>query len=385
LDIPSLNSVAVRALGSLFDERQRLFSRRATRSGTGYQLDRTSRKHTMIALMGLNRLKRCGAAHAFDTESIQDAVYNDRSWVKGTGDLGLLTWFTAVCVPERLPSLLDEFDFEGALAHSKSAGQTSTVSLACFLAGISHGKLARPEAFNGLEDVAVDAYRLLQDNQGDEGIFASAAQQRLTRSACNLGTFQDQIWAIYGLSMFGHAFQVDEPLQSALSCANSVCSLQGELGQWWFMYDKRTCTVAKRYPVLSLHQDGTAPCGLLALEEATGRSFRKFAAKGLSWTAGANELGSDLRNADGTFIWDSIGTKGRIRRCWDAAINCLVPSREHAASPLGIRYEARADHFGWLLYAFGSLGLPDPASSAQKNRNSGAIAKNGLNSWVLSS
>jgi hypothetical protein len=37
----------------------------------------------------------------------------------------------------------------------------------------------------------------------------------------------------------------------------------------------------------------------------------------------------------------------------------LSASTPPNCSDLEIRYEARPEHFGWLLCAFGSLGLPD--------------------------
>jgi hypothetical protein len=172
------------------------------------------------------------------------------------------------------------------------------------------------------------------------------------------GTFADQIYAIYALTTFGRAFQIEEPLESALGCANAVRALQGEMGQWWFLYDKRACRVVNRYPVLSLHQEGIAPVGLLALGETTGQSFDESIYKGLSWVAGENELSDDLRSPDRGLIWDSIGPRRRLANYWEGALSLMNISRETKGKNLGIRYEARPDHFGWLLYAFGRLGLP---------------------------
>jgi hypothetical protein len=364
-DIPSLNALAVRSLSSLFDEKEQLFSERATFNLRGFRRGRASRRHTIVALLGLHRLAECGAAQPFDLEAMQNVVFRDRSWVKTAGHLGLLTWFTAVCLPERLGTIFEEFDFERVLTSYEDARQVRTAGLAWFLAGIAHARLARPEALPDLTDVAADSYRLLEENQGQDGIFGHAASVRFPRETLNsrFGTFADQIYAIYALSMFARAFQIEEPLESALACANSVCALQGQLGQWWFLYDKCTGRVVSRYPVLSVHQDGTAPCGLLALEEVTGRSFQKAIAKGLSWIAGANELRNDLRNDlrdnNQPFIWDSIGPAGRVAKYLEAGLGFLIPSRQTAVERLRIQYDARPDHFGWLLYAFGKLGLPN--------------------------
>jgi hypothetical protein len=366
LDIPVLNALALRSLVSLFEEKEKLFSRRITLTEDGFRREGTSRKRTIIALLGLQRLAESGGAPPIDVASIREVVLGDTSWVKSVGDLGLLTWFTAECVPERLGRLLNEFDFGKALGTYSDGRQAHTRGLAWFLAGIAHAQLACPGSLPDLTDVAVDTYHLLEDNQSEGGIFGHAAFPGFLQQAfCNrFGTFTDQMYSIYALTTFARAFQIEEPLGSALGCANAVRGLQGEMGQWWFLYDKRACRVVNRYPVLSQHQDGTAPVGLLALGETTGQSFHEPIYKGLSWIAGANELGDDLRNLDRGLIWDSIGPTRRRANYWEAALSFLNVSRGPQLQSLRIRYEVRPDHFGWLLYAFGRFGLPRPVIAA---------------------
>jgi hypothetical protein len=365
-DIPVLNSLALRSLSRLFDEKERLFSERVTLGKEGYRRDKVSQKHTVIALLGLHRFAESGKTQPFDTGAILDAVFHNRNWVKSIEELGLLAWLAAVCLPDQLGSVLDEFSFERALTNYDDGRQGRTVGLAWFLAGIAHAALAQPARVSELTDVAVDAYRLLQDNQSHDGIFGHAASARFPREAvCSrFGTCYDQFSAIYALSTFAKAFQIEEPIESALACANSICALQGDLGQWWSLYDKRTGCVVNRYPVLSMHQDGIAPSALLALGEATGRSFQPAILKGLSWITGANEIGRDLRSQDRALIWDSIGFEKRIARYWDAALSFANIARNGSVESLKIRYEARPDHFGWLLYAFGKFDLPKSRSFA---------------------
>lgn len=360
LGIPALNALALRSLVSLFEGKENLFSRRVTLAKDGFRREATSRKRTTIALLGLQRLAGSGATLPFDVASIQDAVLRDTSRVMSVGDLGLLTWFTAECTPERLEILLGDFDFGSALESYWDGRQARTRELSWLLTGIAHARLLGLKTLPDLTDVAVDIYHLLQDNQSDAGIFGHAAFPRfLPRTFCSrFGTFADQMHAIYALTTFARAFQIEEPLASALACANSVRALQGEMGQWWFLYDKHTCRIVNHYPVVSLHQDGIAPVGFLALGEITGQSFHGAVHKGLSWIAGANELGDDLRNLDRGLIWDSIGPSKRLANYWEAACSWTNISRGPRAKSLQIRYEARPDHFGWLLYAFGSFGLP---------------------------
>jgi hypothetical protein len=367
-DVRALNSLAVRSLVSLFNDKEQLFSQRIVLLENSLHLDFTSRKRTILALLGLHRLAESGARLPFDLAAIREAVLRDTSWVKKAGDLGLLTWFVATCCPERLETLFAKFDFENALKDYPDGRQGRTTGVSWFLAGISHAHLVRPESVPDLTDVAVDAYHILKDNQSESGMFGHAALPGFPRETLfrRLGTFSDQIYAIYALSMFARAFQIEEPLESALSCANEVCALQGELGEWWFLYDTRAARVVTRYPVCSVHQDGTAPCGLLALEESSGQSFQRSVFKGLAWIVGANELGNDLRNSDRAFIWDSIGPRRQLARYWESALGFVRANRKTEPGNLEVRYEARPDHFGWLLYAFGKHGLADTKALAAR-------------------
>jgi hypothetical protein len=366
-DIPALNSLALRSLASLFNEEEQLFFERITLTKEGLKREGTSRKHTIIALLGLQRLADSGATLPFDIAAARDRILGDTGWVGSAGDLGLLTWFTARCAPEQLGTLLHDFDFENALDNYPDGRHADTRGIAWFLTGIAHAREMCPGALPDLTDVAAEAYRLLRGNQRENGIFGRTGTPRSIREflANRFGTFADQIHALYALTRFSQAFEIEEPLEPALNCANSLCALQGELGQWWFLYDKRRGSVANRYPVCSAHQDGTAPAALLALEEATGQKFHAPIQKGLAWITGANELGDDLRSLDRALIWDSIGPRRRIARYWGAGLRLMRVPHEPPVTSLGIRYEARPDHFGWLLYAFGRFGLSNTAIATE--------------------
>lgn len=359
VDIRALNTLALGSLGQLFDKNEGMFSGRVTFADGTYRRDAGSLKRTAIALLGLRRLAESGVVLPFDVAAMEEAVSENPHWVKCLGDLGLFTWFTAECLAGRLPRLLEQFNFQESLSQFADGREARTTALAWFLAGLSHATLARPELNGSLMDVAADTYRLLLDNQGEDGIFGHASSAKFPRNALysRFGTFTDQIFSIYALSLFSRAFEIDEPLEPALACANALCAQQGESGQWWFLYDKWTSRVAKRYPVETRHQGGTAAIGLLALEKVTARSFQKAIAKGMTWLAGGNELNSNFCRGDRKLMWDSIGHNSGVRSYWDAALCLFKPLRGNPASGLGIRYEARPDHSGWLLYAFGGYGL----------------------------
>ena len=211
----------------------------------------------------------------------------------------------------------------------------------------------------------MDSYRLLKENQGQGGIFAHAGLPGLLQQPFSnrFGTIADQMYAIYALTTFARAFGIEEPLADALNCANAIRALQGDRGQWWFLYDKRSSEVVNRYPVRSINQNGMAPMALLALSKATGQDFDEAICSGLSWVAGANELGIDLRDWQHGIIWDSIEPKSRITNFCDQALDFMQNSHKSRDENLRVRFEARPDHFGWLLYAL--TGFEEKAIAAR--------------------
>jgi len=315
----------------------------------------------------LQCLSGSGQQQPFDLASIEHTVFQDESWIEGVGDLGILIRFAAEYNPDQLALLADRFDLSTALRSFSDGREARTAALACFLAGISHAKISSPDSLPDLTDAAVDTYRLLRENQGPGGIFAHAGLPGLLQQPFSnrFGTIADQMHSIYALTTFARAFGIEEPLADALNCANTIRALQGDKGQWWFLYDKRSSQIVNRYPVRSICQNGMAPMALLALAKATGQDFDDAICSGLSWVAGANELAIDLRDWQHGIIWDSIEPRSRITNFCDSALNLIHCSRKSSDEHLRIRFEARPDHFGWLLYALtGFQGRVVPAKAA---------------------
>lgn len=362
--IPELNASAVRSLVSLFDEQQCLFGRRIEVPEHGPRGKEISARDSLIALLGLQRLAESGARVDLDINAVQNVIFKDAGWVETAGDLGLLSWVAALCCSERLPQLFSDFDFDKVLNTYRDARIRSTRGLAWLLSGIAHARAARPRTGIDLTDVAVEAYHLLLDNQSEYGLFSHSGSTRPISDIVSkrFGTFEDQMYTIYALTAFARAFETDEPLDSALMCANRVCDLQGNGGQWWFLYDTRRGCVASRYPVRSAHQDGIGPAALLALEDVTGQSFRAAVWHGLSWLSD-NELGIDFRGFDQISRSDAVDRRA-LSRHWETVRSYLRIPQNGTPEDLRIRCQVCTDHFGWLLYAFGNFGLPRMGMSA---------------------
>jgi len=108
--------------------------------------------------------------------------------------------------------------------------------------GVSHAALARPDKLSEFKNLADRTYRRLKQNQGKSGYFGHLGT---TKSVAGLlrgrvGSFADQIYPIYGMSKFAMAFHMDTASTAALDCAKAICRAQGEMGQWWWLYDSNS-------------------------------------------------------------------------------------------------------------------------------------------------
>lgn len=198
-------------------------------------------------------------------------------------------------------------------------------------------------------------YRLLIENQGGSGLFGHLARSGTVSGLFrgHIGSFADQVYPIYALARFSRAFGVPEAAQAARKCAAAISHFQGRMGQWWWHYDARAGTVAERYPVYSVHQDGMAPMALFALAEETRFDFSDAAEKGLQWIGGWNEAGCSLIDQGRQVVWRSIYHASRFG-VWRDRVQHWVGSGQsiEAAGRLQILRECRPYHLGWLLYAY---------------------------------
>lgn len=357
-DIAELKSQALLGLASMFDAQKGLFCYRLVQTPHGLVQEALSPRYTIMTILGLGEFERAGGKCAFDVRGLYEEFVRDVRWIKGAGDLGLLIWLTAKFAPEQLEDLFVRIDVQAALDRYSDARQARTMELAWFLAGVAHAALAVPDIAPRLEDLAVEAYQRLKSNQGEPGFFGHMSARRSAAGVLRgrIGSFADQIYPIYAMSKFATAFRVEEPLCSALECAGAICEAQGELGQWWWLYDSRTGIVASQYPVYSVHQHGMAPMGLLALESALGQSFRPQIYKGLRWIYGHNEMNVDMRDTQGGFVWRCIRPRSKQTKYWSTALSFLRRSKgKPSTGPLEVLYEIRPYELGWLLYALAAL------------------------------
>ncbi|MBS1841106.1 MAG: hypothetical protein JSS69_03440 [Acidobacteria bacterium] len=325
--IRSLNDRALTLLDAVFSQEENFPNALGRYTQGGPKGWGVAPRQILIGLMGLEKLRSASICEVPRFPRLQESLLADNNWVGGAGDLGLLAWFTAVCTPERLGNLFNQFDFQTVLERQVANLEIDTTGIALFLAGVSHARIAEKAGVPDLCDAALMAYQLLQKNQGESGIFCQSSLCWKARSLIHsrFGRFNDQMYSIYALCMFARAYRLEEPLALALGCGNAICSTQGEHGEWWFRYDKRTSRVVKRYPLFPLQQEGTAPLALGTLSESCKTDFRVAIMKGIAWS---QEFARTSSN------------------------------QTQSATLAG----PRLDQLGWTLYASNVLGMQSAAS-----------------------
>jgi hypothetical protein len=316
----------------------------------------------MMTLLGLERAEAAGLQSAIEIRPVLGNLLRDLCWVQNIGDLGLLLWTAAVLMPERLREIFSRIDVERAFSECENAQQGRSMELAWFLSGLAHAMRSDiscelPE----LSGMAEMAYASLCLNQGEHGFFGHLSQKATFsgRLRGRIGSFADQVYPIYALSKFYEACGSAEALERARRCADAICRVQGELGQWWWHYDALSGNVLERYPVYSVHQEGMAPMALFALEQAAGLIYTEPIEKGLAWIFGRNEISSDLRDPSG-IVWRCLKYRQRYRTHLDRMGGLLGRNGNGSAGDqLKILHECRPYELGWLLYAFaGKVSTP---------------------------
>ncbi len=359
-DICELNRMAVQGLVPMFVAEKQIFCFRVVHTSQGLVSEQLSPRYTIMTLLGLREVELAGARTPFDTQGIYTSFSKDLGWIEGAGDLGLMLWLTAAFAPDQLGEFSQRAKVETALDRFADAREARTMELAWFLTGLSHAALARPGKRNDFRSLADKTYSLLEKNQGPSRYFGHMNTSKSLPGFLRgrVGSFADQVYPIYAMSKYSLAYQHEGAAKRALDCANAICEVQGDLGQWWWLYESQSGRVSSKYNVYSVHQQGMAPMALFAAEEATGHNFDGPIYKGLRWIYGANELGEDMRDVSQNLIWRCIYSQQKSSKYLNIVRSLLgMEGATPATGDLKILHEDRPYELGWLLYAFGKFGV----------------------------
>ncbi len=342
-------------IGEMFDTDSQLFCYRVIRNSKGLTIEGTSLRYTLISLLGLSKIEKRGYHTPVNIRTVLDSIIEHISeFDNNLGDLGLFLWLCALAYPQKLQELFSNMENNNAIKLFSVSREGRTMELSWLLAGLTYSYVAIGDYLPVIKELIHDTYMSLKDNYGGKGIFWHSNKRTLNGLIRGrVGSFADQVYPMYALSIYSRTFRDAEALMIALECAENICHLQGPLGQWWWHYDAHTGKVVGRYPVYSVHQDGMAPMALSAVSKASGIDFSENIIRGLNWIRGKNELGIALMDQEYNVIWRSFyGEKSKSYI--ELAMSLFRKSLKYTACyDLKVNYECRPYHLGWILYAFG--------------------------------
>jgi hypothetical protein len=348
----SLVEFALRGLTVMKEPGNELFCHRVVKRADGLRLDGSSLRYSLITLLGLSAAERIGMPSAFDTAAMFEYAASHLETLTDLGNLSILLWLCAQRDPSRLEFFARESSLRARIESLKGFRSGSTMELSWLLAALAHIRLAALPAASQLAELAHSVFRMLLRNQGPHGLFRHGhyGNSSLATSLRSwLGSFADQIYPIYALAQYARAWDLNGAVGCATKCADTLCALQGPLGQWWWHYDSLRGRAVGHYPVFAVHQDGMAPMALFALGRLSGSRYDRAAYNGLNWIYGENELGADMCDPSTGLIWRSL-YENRMNRYSGELLAVLGLPRPESA--LHVLYECRPYHLGWLLYAF---------------------------------
>jgi len=354
--VNTLVSLAEKGLPELFDYERGLFHFRVHKTGDGLLKVGYSLRYTIICLLGLSKLEEAGRASPIEIrETCKHLISTSK--VQNVGDLALLVWLCSIACPDDVETMCSELTVMNSISAFLAGGKILTTELAWCLTGLSALSVATENRNPWITDLMWNVFRKLKGNYGGKGIFMHVKSSDFgTIIRGRIGCFADQVYPIYALSRFYKASGELDALKIAAECGDAICSLQGDLGQWWWHYDSVTGKVVGRYPVFSVHQDGMAPMALFELGKVSGSDYGSPIYKGLTWITGRNELNHSLIDAERHLVWRNIHRRTIGKHM--EVLACVFFNRCQRGYPddLRILYECRPYHLGWLLYAFAYMG-----------------------------
>jgi hypothetical protein len=311
-----------------------------------------------MALLGLYAHQHHPEVQArFDLKQIHLSLIEKSAECKTLENWGLLLWLDARNGGEFLTQILKQID---QLQPEQTFKNLATYELAWLLTGLAYAlQNSLPLRSTKWAGFAQHVFAHLQTRycQPTQLFYHCAPRNLKSRLRQNISDFADQIYSIYASAAYYQFSAADEALQIARNCARRLAELQGPAGEWWWLYHTDHGSVAYRYPVYTVHQDGMAPMAFMKLTEVAPENWAPVIKHSFSW----------LFESNGVVKYDYKALK--IIR----GVRILPPYLKHLAVLLSLvglsrvqekifyRYfhrfdvinEYRAYHLGWILYYLG--------------------------------
>jgi hypothetical protein len=349
-----LLGTAKRGLPNMYRKESEAFA--FTRVGTNV-LRGTSHRYAAMVALGARFLSdddQSAALSGLSSEKLTGLLIDRLPGITDLGDTAVICWAAAEHGHPRLPEAL-------ARLRDIDAGRTprQVVESAWVVAALA---AARPHA-DVEEHLGRARNRLLSARLPGSPLFPhTAVPSAAPWYRSHIGCFADQVYPIQALARLHASGGDDEALAVAEACAERICELQGEAGQWWWHYDARDGSLIEGYPVYSVHQHAMAPMALMDLAEAGGTDRGEAVRRGLHWMSAPPELvgtGVSMIQDQWSVTWRKVyrGDPRKAVRAVRGLASRAVPGLRLGAidrvlPPRAVDRECRPYEFGWMFYAW---------------------------------
>lgn len=350
--ISVLRSYAIRALPRMYSHKDGLFVHQLVKIEGKIVKIGISHRYSSIVFIGLSKEPQNVIKSIFGENSLieaYDRLHDHTNSLTNLGDIALALW-AAISINYRNQEVIVK-----QLLREISEKKIFTVvelswilDALCLFAESKHDDIIKSIAD-----------RIINSFNYKSGFFPHIIGKDQKSLRSHVSCFADLVYPIHALSNYYRYNSDLKALNAAKRCAEQICLLQGEGGQWWWHYDYRTGKIVEGYPVYSVHQDAMAPMALLALEEAGGGDFFESITRGMQWLEHADEINKTLIDTEYNCIWRKIGRdepKKLSRYIQTAASkithNLRIPTLDKLFPPTRIDYETRPYCMGWILYAW---------------------------------
>ena len=344
---------AIQGLTSMFDQHTKLFCARAVRDGDKLRNEGASYWETLNALLGLNEAQQYDLEIPFDLAAATNYHIEKAAQLSDPAPPGSFSMvYGPVLTPENLAPLYDKIVLTDALDRFNENREGTAKELSLLLIGLSEVRLSDGEEPDYLDELAYMTRQLLFVCYGGFGVFRSLHHQgQKSKKKTRYGTFSDQAFAMYAFMRYAQAFEDEQSMVIALECARHMVRIQGELGQWWSLYDVQSGMVARKYPVYSLNQDALAPLALLGVGERVGENFLDVINDGILWLHSRNEVDIHMVNRSFNVIWEGVHEVKKKLYSEDIVPPINILSQKEKKRALAVAFDCRPSHLGWLLFA----------------------------------
>jgi hypothetical protein len=336
------------------------------------RLHGTSARYSIISAIGLLKARDAGFNSQIDVSKVMDCLSQRYLSTLSYGDTGLMLWADSIGEKAHLEPIWGKIQaFEDYFFRDENAC-FSIMDIAWVLTGLSY-YYAHAKNQKQVSRYSKSLANILKESfVPDTNLFAESSPVKrknllAARVQNRISSFASQIYPIAALAVYSRSFGDSTFIDIAERCAETLCRLQGDSGQWPWLYNCRTATIADGYPVYSVHQGGMGPFALFELQQTLKtQRYAQPIFKGLHWLQGHNELTYPVFDADQGIIWRAIqrrdsdnlgsygiGWSGQCDRYLSAWVDGFsLEGFFNKRLGLEVLMETRPYEYGWYLWAF---------------------------------